>query len=73
MRDRMNPTTNASTALRPGNTPSDPVAYSRNASRLLMSVPSNSALTAPTSHGPGWVALFGPFSAVRPALLGRHT
>ncbi len=62
----MKPTTNASAALTPGNTHSDPVAYSRNASRLLISVPSNSAFTTPTSHGPGQVALFRPFAGVRP-------
>ena len=39
MRDRTNPTTNASTALKPGNTHNDPVTYSLIVSRFLMSDP----------------------------------
>src|SRR4051795_1788711 len=39
IRDRTNPAATASTALIPGNTHSDPVTYSRSASRLLISPP----------------------------------
>src|SRR3954469_124221 len=45
MRDRMNPITNASPALKPGNTHMDPVTYSRIVSRFLISDTSNNACT----------------------------
>jgi hypothetical protein len=60
MRDRMNPTTNASTALRPGSTHRDPLAYSRIALSIPHLGPSNQAYAVRSQAGrtiplpPGW-------------------
>src|SRR4051812_49284362 len=57
MRDRMNPITNASPALKPGNTHMDPVTYSRIVSRFLISDTSNNACTpAPGARTSGRLA-----------------